>query len=75
VLSGGEQGRPAGKPSRPYRPYRQFLAAYETEFQPVGLRERELPLTLLLSRGHSERMPGIFSAPQRFAQPARFPKR
>ncbi len=55
----GLTGRTVLLPSDDAEAYRQHLAAYEIEFQPVGLRERELVQSLADIQWRLQRIPGL----------------
>ncbi len=55
----GLTGRTVLLPSDDAEAYRQHLAAYESEFQPVGLRERELVQSLADIQWRLQRIPGL----------------
>jgi hypothetical protein len=55
----GLTGRTVLLPSDDAEAYRQHLEAYETEFQPVGLRERELVQSLADTQWRLQRIPGL----------------
>lgn len=55
----GLTGRTVLLPSDDAEAYRQHLAAYEKEFRPVGLRERELVQSLADIQWRLQRIPGL----------------
>jgi hypothetical protein len=55
----GLTGRTVLLPSDDAEAYRQHLEAYETEFQPIGLRERELVQSLADIQWRLQRIPGL----------------
>jgi hypothetical protein len=55
----GLTGRTVLLPSDDAEAYRQHLEAYETEFKPVGLRERELVQSLADIQWRLQRIPGL----------------
>jgi hypothetical protein len=59
AIKTGLTGRTVLLPSDDTEAYCQHLAAYETEFQPVGLRERELVQSLADLRWRLQRIPGL----------------
>jgi hypothetical protein len=55
----GLTGRTVLLPSDDAEAYQQHLTAYESEFQPVGLRERELVQSLADIQWRLQRIPGL----------------
>jgi len=55
----GLTGRTVLLPSDDAEAYRQHIAAYEEEYQPVGLRERELVQSLADTQWRLQRIPGL----------------
>ncbi len=55
----GLTGRTVLLPSDDVEAYQQHLAAYEAEYQPVGLRERELVQSLADAQWRLQRIPGL----------------
>jgi hypothetical protein len=55
----GLTGRTVLLPSDDVAAYRTYLTVYETEFQPIGLRERELVQSIADTQWRLQRIPGL----------------